>query len=464
LTDRFGEALAVVHSGLADRDRLAAWQAARAGAARLIVGTRSAVFTPLPRPGLIIVDEEHDPSFKQQTGLRYSARDLAVVRARALEVPVVLASATPSLESFHNAREGRYRELTLPERIGSAGAPRLRVVDMNRHAARQGLSTPLLGHLQRHLGEGHQVLLFINRRGFAPVLFCPDCETVEDCPRCDAHLTVHARAGRLRCHHCGRESQLLWSCPRCGNERLAIGEGTQRVTDALTALLPEYPIARLDRDALTQRHSLGRILGDVESLQTRVLVGTQLLAKGHDFPGVTLVGILNADQGLFSTDFRAEERLAQTIMQVAGRAGRREQPGEVIIQTHFPHHPLLESLTRHDYATFAEAALEQRRHASWPPYSRIALWRAEATARDAVFDFLRRLKRDAASQHPDVAALGPAMHVRERVAGRFRGQLVLRSERRRELHSAVDTCLTALRGWPETRRVRWSVDIDPIEL
>jgi primosomal protein N' (replication factor Y) len=462
LSARFGGALAVAHSGLTDTERLRAWQSARAGPARLIVGTRSAVFSPLPNPGLIIVDEEHDPSFKQQTGLRYSARDLAVMRARTLGVPVVLASATPSLETFHNARSGRYAELVLPDRIGAAGAPTMHVIDMNQHAARQGLSTPLLSHIDQHLERGNQVLLFINRRGFAPVLFCTGCAAVEDCTRCDAHLTVHARAAVLRCHHCGRETALHWKCPSCSAERVAVGEGTQRITEELAALYPQHKIARLDRDALSRRDALGQILGDVESGDTRIIVGTQLLAKGHDFPGVTLVGILNADQGLFGTDFRAEERLAQTIVQVAGRAGRRDLLGDVVIQTHFPQHPLLASLLKSDYSAFAEASLVERQQSRWPPFSRIAVWRAEASAKGPVFDFLNRLKRHMVAS--PVTVLGPTTHAMERVGGRFRGQLLLQSENRSELHAAAESCLTALRGWTEARRVRWSLDVDPVEL
>jgi primosomal protein N' (replication factor Y) len=464
LEARFGATLAVLHSGLTDSERLAAWRAARSAAAKLIVGTRSAVFCPLPSPGLIIVDEEHDPSFKQHTGLRYSARDLAVVRARKLGVPVVLASATPSLETFRNARDGRYSELRLADRIGSAGTPTMHVVDMNQHASRHGLSTPLIAHLERHLGRGNQVLLFINRRGFAPVLFCPGCETVEDCPRCDAHLTIHARAAVLRCHHCGREEALRWACPRCGHERAALGEGTQRVTDELATLFPDQRIARLDRDALGSREALGDILGDVESGDTGIIVGTQLLAKGHDFPGVTLVGILNADQGLFGTDFRSEERLAQTLVQVAGRAGRRDQPGDVVIQTHFPRHPLLLSLLDHDYAAFASAALAERAAANWPPYARIALWRAEANTKSTAAAFLTRLRREALPHAAGVSVLGPTTHPLERVGGRYRYQLLFQSEQRGPLHALIDVCLDALRTWPETRRVRWALDVDPLEL
>ena len=468
LAARFGTTLAVLHSGLTDGSRLNAWRAARNGAARLIVGTRSAVFCPLPNAGLIIVDEEHDPSLKQQTGFRYSARDLAVYRGRTLDVPVVLASATPSLETFRNARDGRYSDVRLPSRIGSAGTPAMHVIDMRHHASRNGLSTPLGAHLERHLARGNQVLLFLNRRGFAPALYCPECEAVADCRRCDAHLTVHARVAKIRCHHCGHEEVLKWACPTCGQERVALGEGTQRITNELATLFPDQNIARLDRDALTTRESLGDILRDVASGETGIIVGTQLLAKGHDFPGVTLVAILNADQGLFGTDFRAEERLAQTILQVAGRAGRRDKPGEVIIQTHFPQHPLLVSLLDHDYAAFADAALRERSAAGWPPFTHLAAWRAEASHKQPAVDFLRHLRQEAeayaVSNALPVLVLGPSPNTLERVGGRYRFQLLFQCEQRAPLHALIEFCLAAITTWPQARRVRWAIDVDPLEL
>ena len=296
------------------------------------------------------------------------------------------------------------------------------------------------------------------------MLFCPGCEVVVDCPRCDAHLTVHARAAALRCHHCGREERLVWACPTCGSERLALGEGTQRITDELAAVFPGETIARLDRDALVRRDSLGSILEQIESGAARIIVGTQLLAKGHDFPGVTLVGVLNADQGLFGTDFRSEERLAQMLVQVAGRAGRRDRPGDVLIQTHFPGHPLLNGLLEQDYAAFADGALSERRLAGWPPYSRIAVWRAEATDRTAARRFLTMLRQAAAADEQPVTVLGPTAHPLERIAGRYRYQLLFQSTDRRALHALIDRCLAALGDWPETRRVRWAIDVDPIEL
>ena len=464
LAERFGDALAVMHSALPDGERLAAWRRSRSGDAGVIVGTRSAVFAPLRRPGLIVVDEEHDASYKQQQGFRYSARDIAVLRAHRLGVPVVLASATPSLESFHNAKTGRYRLIEMPTRIGAGGAPRIRVVDLNKHASRQGLSTPLVDAMNRHLADGRQVLLFLNRRGFAPTMFCPTCCEVEECPRCDARLTVHASAGELRCHHCGTARRLAWACPRCGTERAAVGAGTQRVDEELKRLYPDERIGRLDRDATSRKGMLDAVLADAARGDTRIVVGTQMLTKGHDFPNVTLVGVLNADQGLFGTDFRSDERLAQTIVQVAGRAGRRDAPGEVLIQTQHPAHPLLACLLTKGYGAFAELALDARRRAGWPPFSHLAMWRAEATQRAPVAAFLERVRARAAAGRGAVNVLGPAPAPMERKGGRYRMQLLLQSRERPPLRALLAELVPEARGWREARKVRWSIDVDPIEV
>jgi primosomal protein N' (replication factor Y) len=464
LHDRFGEELAVLHSAVTERERFDAWRRAYRCEARLIVGTRSAVFAPLPAAGLIIVDEEHDASYKQQRGFRYSARDLAVVRARRLDVPVVLGSATPSLETFNNAMQGRYQLLSLPRRIGSAGVPHIRLVDLNRHASRQALSTPLVAAIGQHLAAGNQVLLFLNRRGFAPALFCAQCKVAEQCARCDARMTVHAKSAALRCHHCGAERPLDWHCGSCGSERIAVGAGTQRVGDELATLFPAARIARLDRDSTSRKGSLAAVLNDVEAGNVEILVGTQMLTKGHDFPRVTLVGVLNADQGLFGTDPRSHERLAQTILQVAGRAGRADRPGEVVIQTHFPDHPLLTCLLAGDYAAFATLALAERRETHWPPFVHLAVWHAEATRREAAVAFLEQVRLTAASQSSSVAILGPAPLPMERKDGRYRAQLLFRSADRAPLHRLVGRTLLSLRGSPAARRARWSIDIDPLEV
>src|SRR5688572_3120318 len=464
LRERFGEELAVLHSAVTERQRFDAWRRAYRGDARLVVGTRSAVFAPLPSAGLIIVDEEHDASYKQQTGFRYSARDLAVVRAQRLDVPIVLGSATPSLETFNNALQGRYRMLALPRRIGSAGTPRVRLIDLNLHASRRALSTPLVAAIGHHLAAGHQVLLFLNRRGFAPALFCPHCKAAEQCRRCDARMTVHARIGAVRCHHCGAERALDWACETCGGERIAVGAGTQRVGDELAVLFPAARIARLDRDSTSRKGALDAVLHDVETGSVEILIGTQMLTKGHDFPRVTLVGVLNADQGLFGTDPRSHERLAQTILQVAGRAGRADLPGEVMIQTHNPEHPLLTCVIEGDYTAFATLALAERREASWPPFSHLALWQAEAARRDDAFAFLEQVRVAAEQQRSSVAVLGPAPLAMERKGGQYRAQLLFRSAQRAPLHRLVDRTLLAVRGLGVARRARWSVDIDPLEI
>jgi primosomal protein N' (replication factor Y) len=464
LSERFGRELAILHSAVTERERFDAWRRAYRGAARLIVGTRSAVFAPLPSPGLIIVDEEHDLSYKQQQGFRYSARDLAVVRAQRRNVPIVLGSATPSLETFHNAAVGRYRKLDLPRRIGAAGVPRVRIVDLNRHASRQALSTPLIAAIGQHLAAANQVLLFLNRRGFAPALFCANCKNAELCSRCDARMTVHAKAAVVRCHHCGAERTLQWNCPACGEVRIAVGAGTQRVDEEVAALFPGARVARLDRDSTSRKGALSATLEDMEAGNVQVLVGTQMLTKGHDFPRVTLVGVLNADQGLFGTDPRSHERLAQTILQVAGRAGRAERPGEVLIQTHYPDHPLLACLLAGDYAAFAALALEERRETHWPPFAHLAAWHAEATQRETAFAFLEHVRLAATATPSPVTVLGPAAQAMERKDGRYRAQLLFRSTQRGPLHELVSRTLESIRGSAQARRVRWNVDVDPLEV
>ncbi|HEX2669017.1 MAG TPA: primosomal protein N' [Gammaproteobacteria bacterium] len=461
---RFGE-VAAYHSGLNDGERLATWLAARDGRARVIVGTRSAAWLPLRSPGLIVVDEEHDASFKQQEGFRYSARDLAVVRAQRASIPVILGTATPSLESLHNAAQGRYTRLELPERAGSARHPSLRLLDIRSRPLVEGLSDLLLDAVKRHLGAGGQVLLFLNRRGYAPTLMCHDCGTPEACKRCDARMTLHGDR-RLVCHHCGAERPIPRQCSHCGSESFgAFGQGTERVEQALTELFPDAGVARVDRDSTRRKGSMEQILDEVQRGERRLLVGTQMLAKGHDFPNVTLVGVLDADQGLFSADFRASERMAQLITQVAGRAGRAERPGEVLIQTHQPQHPLLQHLVREGYGSFAAAALDERRLAALPPYAAFALLRAEAPAQAAPTAFLEAARELFAGRRaPGVQLLGPAPAPMERRAGRYRAHLLLQASQRAPLQKLLAAALPELDQLKSARRVRWSVDVDPISL
>lgn len=463
---RFGP-VAAFHSGLNETERLATWLAARDGDARVIVGTRSAAWLPLRQPGIIVVDEEHDASFKQQEGFRYSARDIAVSRAQRAQVPVVLGSATPSLESLHNAGQGRYRHLMLPERAGSARHPALRLLDIRSRPLTEGLSDLMLDAIRRHLGLDGQVLLFLNRRGYAPTFLCHDCGHTEQCRRCDARMTLHG-SHRLVCHHCGAERPAPVRCAECGGSAFGIaGHGTERIEQALAELFPGAGVARVDRDSTRRKGSLERILADVREGRRRLLVGTQMLAKGHDFPNVTLVGVLDADQGLFSADFRASERMAQLITQVAGRAGRAERPGEVLIQTHQPDHPLLRQLVQEGYESFARAALEERRLSGLPPYAALALLRAEAPGAGAPAAFLdaarETLERHVGDRR-EVALLGPAPAPMERRAGRYRFQLLLQSPRRTPLQRLLAAALPELGELKQARRVRWSVDVDPQSL
>lgn len=461
---RFAAPIAAMHSGLTDLERLAAWRAARAGVARIVIGTRSAVFTPLARPGLIIVDEEHDASFKQQEGFRYSARDLAIVRAQRLGVPVVLGSATPSLETLARAQRQPQQLLRLRERAGAAQPPRLALIDLRKNARMHGVATPALSAVRRHLDAGGQVMLFLNRRGYAPVLFCPACGWAARCERCDAHLTLHSRA-RLLCHHCGAESPAIERCPSCFASAKPVGEGTQRVEEMLRERFPDAPLARIDRDSIRRKGELAALLERARRNEVRLLVGTQMLTKGHDFPNVTLVIVLNADQGLFSTDFRASERLAQTIVQVAGRAGRAQRPGEVLIQTEYPDHPLLKLLLEGGYEAFAAGALAEREASRWPPFARIALLRAEASAPGAAMRFLRAASGAAKEfQLGGVKLLGPAPAPMERRAGRSRAQLLLHAASHAPLQKFLGAWLALVETLPEAKRVRWSVDVDPVEL
>ncbi|MGB9428558.1 MAG: primosomal protein N' [Gammaproteobacteria bacterium] len=463
LRARFGQ-VAVFHSGLSDGEHLETWLAARDGRAPVVVGTRSAVFVPLKNPGVIVVDEEHDASFKQQDGFRYSARDLAVVRAQRHRIPVVLGSATPSLESLHNVDQLRYAHLVLPERAGNAKHPAMRLLDIRSRPLDEGLSDLLLVAMREHLRANGQVLLFLNRRGYAPTVMCHGCGHSLKCKRCDARMTLHGNR-RLQCHHCGAERALPARCEHCGGSEFGhFGAGTERIERALVRLFPDTGIARMDRDSTRRKGSMTALLDGVRRGEHQILIGTQMLAKGHDFPNVTLVGILDADQGLFGVDFRASERMAQLIIQVAGRAGRAERPGEVLIQTHHPDHPLLNHLVREGYTSFATVALTERRNAGLPPYAAMALLRAEAATGSAPHTFLEAAKaRLAPACGRQVQLLGPVPAPMERRAGRFRAQLLLLASQRALLQQALATALPAIETLKATRRVRWSIDIDPAE-
>jgi primosomal protein N' (replication factor Y) len=465
LSTRLGIAPAVMHSGLSDSARLQAWRLARSGAAQLVVGTRSAIFTPMPNLGLIVIDEEHDHSLKQQEGLRYSARDLAIARAKRHDIRVVLGSATPTLEVLQHCRSGNFTRLELPARAGGAKPPNMRLIDLVRAPADDGLSAPLLSAIRSHLDEGGQALIFLNRRGFAPTLICAHCGHVAECLRCDSRMTVHSRAGALRCHHCGASRPLDESCEECGADVRPLGEGTERLEDALCKQFPDRRIERIDSDSMQRRGAIDEVLELAAQGDADILVGTQMLSKGHHFPKLTLVGIVNADQGLFGTDFRSAERMAQSIIQVAGRAGREERQGEVLIQTAFADNPFWSHLIDGGYAKIADDALAEREQTRWPPFTWLALIRAAAPRRDDAHAFLETARQRIMAMQPEyLRVLGPVDAPMARRAGRYRAQLLLQSSDRKSLHAILRSLRPALEEEPAARKVRWSIDVDPIEL
>ena len=462
--ERFAVPVAVLHSALTDTERLAAWRQCVSGEARIVLGTRSAVFAPVAELGVIVVDEEHDASFKQhESGFRYSARDLAILRAQRAGAPVVLGSATPSLETLQNVVSGKFTRLSLPRRAGQAVPPRAAFIDLREHAVRQGISTPALEAMQRHLADDGQVLVFINRRGYSPTLACSACGWIAPCRDCDARLTVHLGAARLRCHHCGADAPLPQSCPQCGYAVKHVGQGTERVEETLAKLFPGVALARLDRDVVRKRGDMEAVVSRIATGAARILVGTQMVTKGHDFPSVTLVVVLNADQGLFSTDFRAPERVAQTIIQVAGRAGRGTKPGEVLIQTEYPDHPLLQSLLNEGYDGFARAALAEREAAHWPPFAHVVALRASATALAPAVEFLSAARK-LAGRTTNLKVLGPAPAAMARRAARYHAQLLIESPDRAPLHRMLNEWLPRVETLAMPRDLRWSLDVDPLDL
>lgn len=473
---RLGVPVHALHSGLSDGERARVWAAAWRGEAKLIVGTRSAVFTPLPNAGLIVIDEEHDGSYKQQDGIRYHARDFALVRGKALDVPVILGSATPSLESLHNAYSGRYRHLRLSRRAGDARPPRVRVLDVRKRPLKDGLSPEVLAGIGATLARGEQVLVFKNRRGYAPVLLCHDCGWTAACQRCSTPLhqtpmTVHAGGRRLQCHHCGARQPAPLACPACASLALQPqGIGTERLEERLVEAFPDAPVVRIDRSTTQRRDALETQLARLGT-DAGILVGTQILAKGHDLPRLTMVVVVGIDEGLFSADFRAAEKLAQQLIQVAGRAGRADRPGEVWLQTHHPEHPLLQTLVNGGYHAFADAELQQREAAGFPPFAHLALFRAEAKDVAAANQFLIAVRALVGEQTPapspalaPVECYGPMPAPMPRRAGFQRTQLLLSAAQRSALHRVLDAQMPAIHALPQARRVRWSLDVDPIDL
>ncbi|QPK62995.1 primosomal protein N' [Methylomonas sp. LL1] len=463
---RFSVAIVCFHSKLNDNQRLSAWLNMQQGNAAIMLGTRSALFTPLQQPGLIILDEEHDTSFKQQEGFRFSARDVAIARAKMLNIPVLLGSATPSLESLFNVARRRYQLLPLSARAGNAVEPLFQILDIRNKPLQSGLSEPLVRLIQTTLAQGHQVLLFLNRRGFAPVQICHGCGWVSRCGRCDANMVIHAGERRLRCHHCGSEQALPKHCPACKTGELQpLGLGTERIEQTLTELFPGQHIIRLDRDTTQRKGSLETYLEQINSGQADIILGTQMLAKGHHFPDVTLVAILDIDSGLFSVDFHAAEKLAQMIVQVAGRAGRADKRGRVVLQTRQPQHPMLTTLIEKGYQAFADIALHERKQAGLPPYSHQALFRVHATDAQAPQEFLQAVCLLIQKlNHDRIQVLGPVSAPMARRAGQFRFQLLLQSPQRKELHHLLDSLLPKLVKLKQARNIRWSLDVDPADL
>ena len=469
LTQRFLErlntAIVVLHSAMNDRQRYAAWHAAANNQAQIIIGTRSSIFTPLPRLGLIIIDEEHDGSYKQQDGFRYNARDLAILRAKNNNIPIILGSATPSLESLNNINEQRYQAHYLKLRANKKQLPRIELINLCNQKLHEGLAETLLAKIRQHIDSQGQVLLFINRRGFAPLLMCHDCGWTTNCLRCDAHMTYHKNRKQLHCHHCGSQRAAPEQCEACGSTNiLAIGAGTERIEQCLQSYFPNTQVSRIDRDTTRNKGSLEEKLEKAHSGESGILVGTQMLAKGHDFPNITLVAVLDTDQALFSADFRAAEHLAQLITQVSGRAGRAEKVGEVLIQTHHPEHPLLQTLLHSGYLSFASAALKERQAAGLPPARHLAILRCESVKSEAAQIFLNQAIDVTQQVNKDNLDLfGPLPAPMERRAGRYRYQIMLQSSHRKGLHQFLSWWVPQLQQLVSARKVRWSIDVDPYD-
>lgn len=457
--------LVSLHSNLNESERLHNWQLAQSGAARIVIGTRLSIFTPLPNLKLIIIDEEHDSSYKQQDSMRYHARDVALVRAKRLNIPVILGSATPALESWHNAAANKYHLLSLNQRaVTAAQLPNIECIDTTKVNLQHGLTPQLIAALRLRLERKEQSLLFINRRGYSPVLLCSACHWIAPCMRCSSRLVVHLGQRKLRCHHCGHEQKIPDQCPSCGNADLhPTGHGTQRLEQALANLLPTARIARVDRDSTSRKDALVEILNKVHNQEIDILVGTQMLAKGHDFPNLTLVGVIDTDSALHSPDFRASERLFAQLMQVAGRAGRADKAGQVIIQTQFPEHSLFNALRSQDYVSYANAMLQEREQVQFPPHVFMALLRAEANEYQLVQQFLNYAFTLVRELTNDVTVYDPIRPLMERLKGMERGHVLLQSTSRKALQNVLKHLVGQLRGQPSASKVRWAVDVDPLE-
>lgn len=465
--ERFSAPVDVLHSALNDSERLAVWLRARQGETAIVIGTRSALFTPFSRLGVIIIDEEHDSSYKQQDGWRYQARDLAVFRARQEDIPIVMGTATPALETLHNVQMGKYRQLNLSKRAGNARQATQQLIDLKGVKLQGGLSPMLIKKIDQHLKADNQVLLFLNRRGFSPAMLCHECGWIAECQRCDSYYTLHQHQRQLRCHHCDSQRPIPHQCPQCGSTHLVpVGLGTEQLEHNLTELFPAVPLSRIDRDTTSRKGALEQHLADVHRGGARILVGTQMLAKGHHFPDVTLVSLLDVDGALFSADFRSAERFAQLYTQVAGRAGRAGKQGEVMLQTHHPDHPLLQTLLHQGYDAFAQQALSERKTVFLPPFTSHVLFRSEDHDNQQSSLFLQQL-RNLLESSPlrDEAfwVMGPVPALQPKRGGRFRWQLLLQHPSRSVLQRLIKNTLPLIGTLPQARKVKWTLDVDPVE-
>lgn len=463
--DRFEVNIAIQHSGLSDTERTQHWLAAKSGKAKIVIGTRSAIWTELPNPGLYIIDEEHDLSYKQQDGFRYSARDMLITRASRDKVPVILGSATPSLETLYNVEKERYKHLILSTRAANAKPPKYRLLDIRGKKMHGPISQSLVDEITEHLNNKNQILLFLNRRGYAVHLFCHGCGWKAECTRCELPYTYHKNINRLVCHHCGVTKRHIEQCPDCNEPLLLMGHGTERIEEVLTTLFPQATISRIDRDTTRKKNAMHDYLEKIQSGEIDIMIGTQMLAKGHHFPNVTLTGIVDADRGLFSTDFRASERLAQLFMQVSGRTGRGVKEGTVIVQTYNPEHPLFQQLIQHGYNYFCNSLLQERNHSALPPYSYMVFLRAEAHNSNDAKQFIN----DASMQlnqltNNKLLLFGPIPALIEKRSGRYRYQLIIQSQYRKPLHAQLDNWLGKLENSKHSKKVRWSLDVDPQDM
>lgn len=465
-TERFGSRVVQVHSGMNDASRYRHWWEIHAGKSDVVLATRSGVFIDFKALGLIIVDEEHDLSYKQQDGVRYHARALAIKRAQLHDIPIVLGSATPALETYYNVKTGRFPLVQLPERIGCSELPGVELLNLNHAKPESGLSSPAIQALSETLKQHQQALVFINRRGYAPVLFCPSCQWTAQCKRCDAQLTLHQKGNALLCHHCGARRGIPHSCDACGEQDLIkLGEGTQKIEEQLISLFPQAKIQRFDRDELNNAKKLQRAMDEVHAHEIDILVGTQLLTKGHDFSRVNLVLVINADQGLHSIDFRASEQLVQQLIQVAGRAGRSAQKGRVLIQTYLPQHPSLLAVRGHQYVEFVDKELEQRRLAQFPPYAHMALWRARGRQVDLLMHFLEFVARSGHELQPaNTFCYDPVKSPMFKRGGQYHAQLLVSAKHRSTLHRWLGGWIEQVERDKQARKVKWSIDVDPVSL